>query len=75
MTVVIPSDGHFLPPQGVHGGRPGSAAATYKIEPDGSRHKQPNVVPSSSRPGNGSTVSTAAAAVTAIRWRAMCAGS
>jgi N-methylhydantoinase A len=43
MTVVIPSDGHFMPPQGVHGGLPGSAASTYKIETDGSRHKQPNV--------------------------------
>ena len=51
MTVVIPSDGHFLPPQGVQGGRPGSAAATYKIEPDGSRHKQPNVCTVELAPG------------------------
>jgi N-methylhydantoinase B len=43
MTVVIPSDGHHVPPQGVHGGGPGSAASTYKVERDGSRHKQPNV--------------------------------
>jgi N-methylhydantoinase B len=43
MTVVIPSDGHHVPPQGVHGGLPGSAAATYLIDLDGTRTKQPNV--------------------------------
>jgi N-methylhydantoinase A/oxoprolinase/acetone carboxylase beta subunit/N-methylhydantoinase B/oxoprolinase/acetone carboxylase alpha subunit len=43
MTVVIPSDGQFLPPQGVLGGQPGAAARTYKIERDGTRLRQPNV--------------------------------
>ncbi len=43
MTVVIPSDGHHVAPHGVHGGLPGSAAATYRVGLDGSRKKQPNV--------------------------------
>jgi N-methylhydantoinase B len=43
MTVVIPSDGQFLSPQGVLGGQPGAAARTYKIERDGTRKRQPNV--------------------------------
>ncbi|MCB1485847.1 MAG: hydantoinase B/oxoprolinase family protein, partial [Bauldia sp.] len=43
MTVVIPSDGHYNPPQGVLGGGPGSAAATYRIAADGTREKKPNV--------------------------------
>lgn len=43
MTVIIPSDGHEVPPQGVHGGFPGAAAATYKLDKVGGREKQPNV--------------------------------
>jgi N-methylhydantoinase B len=43
MTVVIPSDGHEVAPQGVWSGKAGAAARTYKIAKDGSRTRKPNV--------------------------------
>jgi N-methylhydantoinase B len=51
MTVVIPSDGHEIAPQGVLGGHAGAAARTYKIDRDGTRHRQPNVCTVELEPG------------------------
>jgi N-methylhydantoinase A len=43
MTVIIPSDGHHFPPQGVRSGRAGIEACTYLVEADGRAERQPNV--------------------------------
>jgi N-methylhydantoinase A len=43
MTVIIPSDGHHYPPQGVRKGRAGAAARTFLIGADGRVEQQPNV--------------------------------
>jgi N-methylhydantoinase A/oxoprolinase/acetone carboxylase beta subunit/N-methylhydantoinase B/oxoprolinase/acetone carboxylase alpha subunit len=51
MTVVIPSDGQYEPPQGVLGGQAGAAARTYKIDRDGTRHRLPNVCTVELEPG------------------------
>jgi N-methylhydantoinase B len=43
MTVIIPSDGHHNPPQGVQGGRAGAGARTFLIDVKGNWNRQPNV--------------------------------
>jgi N-methylhydantoinase B len=43
MTVIIPSDGHHNPPQGVRGGEAGAGARTYWIDKLGDWSRQPNV--------------------------------
>ncbi|MEX2480496.1 MAG: hydantoinase B/oxoprolinase family protein, partial [Gammaproteobacteria bacterium] len=51
MMVVISCDGQVNPPQGVRGGHAGPAAATYKINCDGSEEKLPGVVECGLSPG------------------------
>ncbi|MCL2428398.1 MAG: hydantoinase B/oxoprolinase family protein, partial [Alphaproteobacteria bacterium] len=51
MTVVVPSDGQYNPPQGVRGGHPGAAARTYKVHRDGRREQLPNVCQIELEPG------------------------
>lgn len=51
MTVVVSCDGQVNPPQGVRGGQPGPAAATYRITRDGQTEKLPGVVECRLEPG------------------------
>lgn len=51
MTVIVSCDGQVNPPQGVHGGQSGPAAATYKIHRDGHEEKLPGVVECQLEPG------------------------
>jgi len=51
LTIVIPCDGQFASPRGVHGGQDGIAGATYLIQSDGSERKLPNVVTLVVEPG------------------------
>lgn len=51
MTVIVSCDGQVNPPQGVHGGQSGPAAATYKIHRDGREEKLPGVVECQLEPG------------------------
>jgi N-methylhydantoinase B len=51
LTIVIPCDGQFAAPRGVHGGQNGNAGATYLIDRDGSERKLPNVVTLVVEPG------------------------
>ncbi len=51
LTLVISCDGQVNPPQGVRGGQPGPAAATYKVKADGSEEKLPGVVECQLQPG------------------------
>lgn len=44
MTVIVSCDGQENPAQGVHGGKSGSPAITYKINKDGEQEKLPGVV-------------------------------
>jgi N-methylhydantoinase B len=51
LTIVIPCDGQFAAPRGVHGGQNGIAGATYLIDRDGSERKLPNVATLVVEPG------------------------
>ncbi|MGH8597100.1 MAG: hydantoinase B/oxoprolinase family protein, partial [Gammaproteobacteria bacterium] len=51
MMVVISCDGQVNPPQGVRGGHPGPAAATFKCDRDGNWTKLPGVVECELEPG------------------------
>ena len=51
MTVIVSCDGQVNPPQGVHGGQSGPAAATYKLHRDGREEKLPGVVECKLEPG------------------------
>jgi N-methylhydantoinase B len=51
LTIVIPCDGQFASPRGVHGGQDGIAGATYLINRDGSERKLPNVTTLVVEPG------------------------
>jgi N-methylhydantoinase B len=44
LTIIIPCDGQFAPPRGVHGGHDGRPGATYLINRDGTQTRLPNVV-------------------------------
>lgn len=51
LTVVIPCDGQFAPPRGVHGGHNGVPGQTYLIDADGEAKRLPNVVTLQVAPG------------------------
>jgi N-methylhydantoinase B len=44
LTAVIPSDGHYFPPRGAHGGADGHPGGTYKRSADGTEVKLANFV-------------------------------
>jgi len=50
-TVVIPSDGHYSPPRGAHGGADGYPGATFKRTADGTEVKLANFVQAEIAPG------------------------
>ncbi|MFD1332611.1 hydantoinase B/oxoprolinase family protein [Methylopila musalis] len=51
LTIVIPCDGQFAPPRGVHGGHDGEPGVTYLIDHDGTAKRLPNVVTLQVSPG------------------------
>jgi N-methylhydantoinase B len=53
VTVVISCDGQFAPPRGVVGGMAGTAGATWRVAPDGSATRLPNVVTVTLKLGEG----------------------
>ncbi|HEY0235825.1 MAG TPA: hydantoinase B/oxoprolinase family protein, partial [Afipia sp.] len=51
LTIVIPCDGQFAAPRGVHKGQNGRAGSTFLVDHDGSERKLPNVVTIQVSPG------------------------
>lgn len=51
MDLAVMADGQKNPPDGVHGGEPGIAGATYLIEPDGTEEVMPGVIQTILQPG------------------------
>jgi N-methylhydantoinase B len=51
LTIVIPCDGQFASPRGVHGGHDGQPGRTYIIDHDGTAKRLPNVITLDVAPG------------------------